>query len=54
MDKELASVSVKMKFRLEKFDAETGECVEVIEGADDSPPVVVFKKEQDNGTDNCG
>ena len=52
MEQEQTSLSVGMKFRLEKFDSVTGECVEIIEVTDSSPPVVVYSKEQENGNDN--
>ena len=51
MEQEQTTLSVGMKFRLEKFDV-TGECIEVIEGTDSSPPVVVYSKEQENGNDD--
>ena len=52
MAQEQTSLSVGMKFRLEKFDSVTGECVEIIEGTESSPPVVVYSKEQENGNDD--
>lgn len=52
MEQEQTSLSVGMKFRLEKFDSVTGECVEIIEGSDSSPPVVVYSKEHENGNDD--
>ena len=52
MEQEQTTLSVGMKFRLEKFDNVTGECVEIIEGTDSSPPVVVYSKEQENRNDN--
>ena len=52
MEQEQTSFSVGMKFRLEKFDSVTGECVEIIEGTESSPPVVVYSKEQENGNDD--
>ena len=52
MEQEQTSLSVGMKFRLEKFDNVTGVCVEIIEGTESSPPVVVYSKEQENGNDN--
>lgn len=52
MEQEQTSLSVRMKFRLEKFDNVTGECVEIIEGSESSPPVVVYSKEQENGNDD--
>lgn len=51
MTSEQPVIRVKLEFKLEKFDAASGELVEVIEGGDDRLPQVTFKKEEQNGTD---
>lgn len=38
-------------FKLEKFDDETGELLEVIEGGDGLETVVTYRKEEQNGND---
>ena len=54
MTEERAVVGVRLEFRLEKFNAETGELEEVVIGSDAEPPQVIFRKEQENGLNQRG